>query len=195
MRDPAVVRELHDLTARLGQQRKSLLFMGPVVEIPIDLQKEAFEFELPMPGLEDMPNELAGVLEQLEKSGQAVPDLPPNSRKSCSRPSSASPPAKPIRHCSWPWPGATSSTTKSSRPSWPRSGTWQGSDLLDFYDLEEGVKDVGGLEILKDWLSQRAEAFSERAREQGIPIPKGVLLLGIQGCGKSLTARAAAQAP
>src|SRR6185295_11678457 len=69
----------------------------------------------------------------------------------------------------------------------------QGSDLLEFYDLEEGVKDVGGLEILKEWLEQRSEAFTERAREQGIPIPKGVLLLGIQGCGKSLTARAAAR--
>src|SRR5205823_7071939 len=69
----------------------------------------------------------------------------------------------------------------------------QGSDLLEFYDLEEGVKDVGGLEVLKEWLEQRAEAFSERAREQGIPMPKGVLLLGIQGCGKSLTARATAR--
>src|SRR5207249_1524813 len=48
----------------------------------------------------------------------------------------------------------------------------QGSDLLEFYDLDEGVKDVGGLEVLKDWLTQRADAFSERAREQGIPMPK-----------------------
>ena len=52
---------------------------------------------------------------------------------------------------------------------------------------------MGGLEVLKEWLSQRADAFSERAKEQGIPMPKGVLLLGVQGCGKSLTARATAR--
>src|SRR5437879_2841943 len=68
-----------------------------------------------------------------------------------------------------------------------------GSDLLAFYDLEEGVGDIGGLDELKDWLKRRAEAYSPRAREQGIPLPKGMLLLGVQGCGKSLTARATAR--
>src|SRR5262249_2086604 len=77
MRDPRVIRKLRDLTVKLGEQHKTLLFIGPVVEIPIDLQKEAFEFELPMPGLEDMRNELAGVLEQLEASGEKVPDMDP----------------------------------------------------------------------------------------------------------------------
>ncbi len=67
----------------------------------------------------------------------------------------------------------------------------QGSDLLEFYDLDEGVKDVGGLEVLKDWLAQRANAFTERAKEQGIPMPKGMLLWEFRCRGKSLTACAA----
>jgi SpoVK/Ycf46/Vps4 family AAA+-type ATPase len=51
---------------------------------------------------------------------------------------------------------------------------------------------VGGLSHLKDWLQSRSGAFSERAREFGLPEPKGLLLLGVQGCGKSLTAKAIA---
>jgi SpoVK/Ycf46/Vps4 family AAA+-type ATPase len=69
----------------------------------------------------------------------------------------------------------------------------RGSDLLEFYDLGESVKDIGGLEGLKDWLSSRAGAYSEKARKAGLPLPKGVLLLGVQGCGKSLSARATAR--
>jgi len=67
------------------------------------------------------------------------------------------------------------------------------SDLLEFHDLEAGVDDVGGLDELKRWLQQRALAYTPKAREQGIPLPKGALLLGVQGCGKSLTARASAR--
>jgi SpoVK/Ycf46/Vps4 family AAA+-type ATPase len=48
------------------------------------------------------------------------------------------------------------------------------------------------MELLKEWLEKRTESFTDRAREFGIPAPKGVLLLGVQGCGKSLIAKAIA---
>ena len=52
------------------------------------------------------------------------------------------------------------------------------------------MKEVGGLEQLKEWLIKRGKAFSPAAREFGLPEPRGILLLGIPGCGKSLTAKA-----
>lgn len=52
------------------------------------------------------------------------------------------------------------------------------------------LSDVGGLTHLKTWLEQRRVAFSDEARRQGLPFPRGVLLAGVQGCGKSLTAKA-----
>src|SRR5207253_10871891 len=57
---------------------------------------------------------------------------------------------------------------------------------------EEDLGTVGGVECLKQWLANRAAAFSEPARKFGLPAPKGLLLLGVQGCGKSLTAKAIA---
>ncbi|MHC4714856.1 MAG: AAA family ATPase, partial [Planctomycetota bacterium] len=51
---------------------------------------------------------------------------------------------------------------------------------------------VGGLDVLKQWLNNRSYAFTEKARGFGLPEPKGVLLLGVQGCGKSLAAKATA---
>jgi AAA+ superfamily predicted ATPase len=62
-------------------------------------------------------------------------------------------------------------------------------DALEFYPLEEGLGEIGGLEELKRWLKDRGRAFSEEARAYGLPVPRGLLLVGIQGCGKSLTAK------
>ena len=63
------------------------------------------------------------------------------------------------------------------------------TDALEFHPLDEGIDDVGGLDELKRWLEERKRAFSEEAKRYGLPSPKGLLLVGVQGCGKSLTAK------
>ncbi len=63
------------------------------------------------------------------------------------------------------------------------------SKVLEFHALADGLDHVGGLDSLKDWLQKRKKAFSNEARDYGLPAPKGLLLIGVQGCGKSLTAK------
>jgi ATP-dependent 26S proteasome regulatory subunit len=65
--------------------------------------------------------------------------------------------------------------------------------LLELIETQESLSSIGGLDVLKEWLLKRREAFTPRAIEYGLPTPKGVLMLGIPGCGKSLTAKATAQ--
>ncbi|NBV25601.1 MAG: AAA family ATPase, partial [Proteobacteria bacterium] len=65
--------------------------------------------------------------------------------------------------------------------------------LLEVIEAKESLADIGGLDQLKEWLLQRRPAFSQRARDYGLPVPKGVLIVGLPGTGKSLTAKATAQ--
>ncbi|EDX86511.1 ATPase, AAA family protein [Synechococcus sp. PCC 7335] len=66
------------------------------------------------------------------------------------------------------------------------------TQILEFHPASEKISDIGGLDNLKDWLLKRGGAFSERARQYGLPHPRGLMLVGIQGTGKSLTAKAIA---
>lgn len=63
------------------------------------------------------------------------------------------------------------------------------SGILDYFPKNENLKDVGGMEVLKDWLFKRQKAYEKKARDFGLQDPKGLLLLGVPGCGKSLTAK------
>ena len=66
------------------------------------------------------------------------------------------------------------------------------SGILEYYPATQTAADIGGLENLKEWLNIRREAFTAKAREFGLPVPRGVLLAGTPGCGKSLSAKASA---
>nr|YP_063508.1 Ycf46 [Gracilaria tenuistipitata var. liui]Q6B952.1 RecName: Full=Uncharacterized AAA domain-containing protein ycf46 [Gracilaria tenuistipitata var. liui]AAT79583.1 conserved hypothetical plastid protein [Gracilaria tenuistipitata var. liui] len=64
------------------------------------------------------------------------------------------------------------------------------TDVLEFYAVDYSFDNVGGLNVLKDWLNKRSKAFSKQAKNYGLTVPKGILLIGIQGTGKSLIAKA-----
>jgi len=66
------------------------------------------------------------------------------------------------------------------------------SGILEYTAAVEDFSGIGGLGQLKAWLRQRNEGFSQRARDFGLPNPRGVMLVGVPGCGKSLCAKAVA---
>jgi hypothetical protein len=192
--DPVILRQLRDLLPELIARRKTLLLFGPVSIVPLELEKDSVRVELPLPAYEDLKEEFDHTLADLREHHSSSLQLNADNEDRLIK-------------------AVMGLTAQEARKAWMRALRGRaelnddvfttlisekrtlasGSDLLEFYDLEENVGDIGGLDQLKDWLAKRAEAYSPRAREQGIPLPKGMLLLGVQGCGKSLTARATAR--
>ncbi|MBX3451672.1 MAG: AAA family ATPase [Planctomycetaceae bacterium] len=191
---PLVLRRLRDAIPLLAEKRQTLVFLDPVGVPPDELSKQSVRLTLPLPFYEDLQAGLDELIGELEAAKVSIPELAANDTNRLIQ-------------------GVLGLTAAEARNAWKRA-LWQrpvlddealslliaekrtlagGSAFLDFYDLDESVGDVGGLDQLKDWLSKRAEAYTPRAREQGVPLPKGVMLLGVQGCGKSLTARATAR--
>ena len=66
------------------------------------------------------------------------------------------------------------------------------SNMLDFIDASENLASIGGLDNLKKWLNKRRNTWDEAAKAAGLEPPRGVIILGVQGCGKSMSARAIA---
>ena len=64
------------------------------------------------------------------------------------------------------------------------------TEILEYCSSDESISDIGGLQNLKTWLNNRSQSFSQKAINYGLPSPRGLLLIGIQGTGKSLTAKA-----
>ncbi len=187
--NPSVVRRIRDLARSLPHSGSQIVFLGPGFSAPDDLEKDVELVDLPPPGREELSELLCSVSTAL--GAAATADLTPEGRERLLR-------------------GAFGLTLGEAEAAFARMLVAHGgltdaglshlldekrqiirrSGILEFCNSEEGLEDVGGLSGLKQWLQRREAAFTEEAKEFGLPAPRGVLILGIQGCGKSLTARA-----
>ena len=187
----AVIRRLKDIALHLKNSRKTIVLISPVMEIPAELDKEITVINLPQPGKEDLAALLDKAVEELRESQQVEIALDEEGRD------------RLLQAALGLTLGEAENVfakiiVKNQRLSGDhvnevfaeKQQIIRKSGLLEYYAAEEDFASVGGLSVLKDWVNKRAVAFTAEARAFGLPAPKGVLLLGVQGCGKSLCAKA-----
>jgi len=189
---PGVIRRLRDLLPHLTSHRKTILLMSPMDTLPKELVKDTSLIELPLPGLDEMARELHQVLQGRPDSASQVVEEALQNRLAQAVLGLT---LNEARHA---FANVLQEADEINEKLFPqlvaeKRHLVQGSNLLEFFDLEEGVDDIGGLDGLKEWMQQRVQAFTGDARNRGISNPHGVLLAGVQGCGKSLSARAIAR--
>ena len=187
----AVIRKLKDIALHLKNSFKTIILISPTMEIPSELDKEVTVLNFPLPTREDLRLLLDGIVEDVKNVAEVVVDLDDAGRERLLQAA-----------LGLTWNEAENVfakiIVKDSRLSGQdvhevfaeKQQIIRKSGLLEYYEASETFSQVGGLGVLKDWLLKRAVAFSEQARAFGLPPPKGVLLLGVQGCGKSLCAKA-----
>ena len=151
--DSLVLRQLRDLLPDLIAQRKTLLLFGPVLKVPLELEKDSVRIELPLPAYEDLRDEFDQTISEIRESDAGSLKLNPDNEDRLIK-------------------AVMGLTAQEARKAWMRALRGRkelnddvfttlisekrtlasGSDLLEFYDLDENVNDIGGLDQLKDWM-------------------------------------------
>ena len=191
--DPKVIRTLKDFyNSRIGKPGKHIVIVSSSLFLPPEIEKEITVVDIPLPDFEETKEIFDSIISEekySELSSQITPDL-----------------ADKCIH------GLLGLGAAEMELALKRSMVGKKSIDDDFVDdlLEEkaqivrksgtlefirskiSLDQIGGLENIKEWLETRANAFSTKARDFGLDIPKGMLVMGISGCGKSLCAKAIA---
>ena len=182
-KNPEVVRRLRDLARNLKETLKTVFMVSPMLVIPPEMDKEIAVVEYPLPELA----EIGTILDRVTpKTGK--PPVAGDERT----------------HIVEAALGLTADEAENVfAKSLVQTGTFdidvilsekerivRKSGVLEFFRTREQMDNIGGLDNLKSWLNKRQKAFSADARAFGLPSPKGILMIGIPGGGKSLTAKA-----
>ncbi|AHJ29420.1 AAA family ATPase [Nodularia spumigena CS-584] len=188
LEDVAIARKLRNLARLLKSQPKNLVLLSPRIAIPDDLTEVLTVVEFPLPAAPEIKTEVERLLQstgQNSLSGKILDDLV-RSCQGLSMERIRRVLARAIASHGELQPEDVDLVLEEKRQ------TIRQTQILDFYPATQRISDIGGLDNLKDWLLRRGGSFTDKARQYGLPHPRGLMLLGIQGTGKSLTAKAIA---
>jgi SpoVK/Ycf46/Vps4 family AAA+-type ATPase len=193
MDDPVVVRRLRDVGQKFATNRRTVVITAPEIAVPAELTTLVEYFDLPLPDRDRLREIIHNIFTRLSKTftlrlqldAAGVDAMAANLRGlSEEEAERAISQALVTRYalCA----ESVTDVLDAKKQLLRHSG------MLEFVAAADNMAAVGGLENLKHWLGQRRGAWEDAAREFGLEPPRGMIILGVQGCGKSLCARAVA---
>lgn len=191
--DPTIIRKIRDVADILKQspQPKNIIFISPTLVLPIDLQKDVSIVDFDLPSLEGIKNLLEDMITVNQRNHNIIIKLDENEKERLAK-------------------AALGLTLQEAENAFARAMVEGGpfdinkldevleekrqiikkTEILEFIRPNLSMEDVGGLENLKNWLKKRNNSWLDSSRLYGISAPKGVLITGVPGCGKSLIVKA-----
>ncbi|MBU2573469.1 MAG: AAA family ATPase [Elusimicrobia bacterium] len=188
MNDPRVVRGLREAYFSFGRSYQSaILLISLVAALPESLEKELCYIELAAPSSEELMARVLAVEKQFP--GAALPaDIRPQVILALRGLT-----LKEVDHIMYRVFSTGAARDKILDEIFAEKGMLtKKAGFLEFVPLKFDTSVVGGLENVKNWAAKRKDLFNQETVNAGIPIPKGVLIMGVSGCGKSLLAKAIA---
>ena len=193
MDDPVVIRRLRDVGQKFATNRRTVIITAPEITVPAELTTLVEYFDLPLPDRDRLQEIIKEVFVRLSKSytlklqldDAGVDAMSANLRGLTEQEAErAISQALVTRYALCP--ESVTDVLEGKKQLLRHSG------VLEFVEASDDLAAVGGLENLKHWLGRRRGAWEDSAREFGLEPPRGMIILGVQGCGKSLCARAVA---
>jgi len=186
----AVIRRLREISLTMQNTYKTIIIVSPIFEMPSELEKDLSVLDFDLPKENDFAALLARIIDEVKGNPKLDVNIDGRTKEQIvhamlglTLTEAENVLAKTlVEHRVLG--GKSLNVIHSEKKQIIRK-----SGLLEYYDAEEDINSVGGLDALKGWLLKRSVAFTDQAKQFGLPAPKGVLLLGVQGCGKSLMAK------
>lgn len=190
---PVVVRALRELGVKLKSAFTTVFLIGPTLQLPPELEKDVSVVDVPLPTSDDLMRLLRDIARVVTRANRAVVELTNAQAEALV----SAVHGLTLNEAENAFARAIANDNRLDATDIrgildEKSQVIRKSGLLEYHATDQSLADVGGLSHLKHWLERRKNAFSDAARRFGLPEPKGLLLLGVQGCGKSLTAKAIA---
>ncbi len=186
-------RMLRELSRQLRKSNKTIIIVAPTMRIPQELSKDIAVLDFDLPTIPELAHTYEQAVKILEKRRDITLNRSAEIREKLLKAAQGltvvefeNVLAKSVVHRKAIDEGTIHDVLEEKKQIIRKSG------VLEYFSPDENFDQVGGLDVLKKWLTKRADAFTDRAEAFGIPAPKGLLLVGTQGCGKSLTAKAVA---
>ena len=186
--DYAVIRKLRDILPILKSSRKTIVFIASKLVIPCDMEKEISILDFDLPNTEDILGLLNDLISGLKPENVNLTEedkiLLSRSALGLTMQEAENAFCRAIVYLKGINKDALSIIHEEKNQVVKKTG------VLEFVKSDLNIDDIGGLDNLKTWLLRRNNSWSEKAKEYNLPAPKGVLITGVPGCGKSLTAKA-----
>ncbi len=193
MDDPVVVRRLRDVGQKFATNRRTVILTAPKISIPPELASLVEFLELPLPDRQRLRQIIDEVLVRISKTHTLQRRLDPAGIDAMSdnlRGLTEEEAERAISQALVARYALSSDTVTDVLEA--KKALLRRSEMLEFVEVSDTLSSVGGLDNLKRFLAQRRGSWEDQARAFGLDPPRGVIILGVQGCGKSMCARAIA---
>jgi ATP-dependent 26S proteasome regulatory subunit len=191
--DPVVVRRLRDVGQKFSTNRRTIVITAPTFSVPAELRSLVEFVTLPLPDqirLRQLIDEVVVRLGKTRTLRRALDNRGLDAVAANLRGLTEEEAERAISQAIVTRYGMVSETVTDVLDA--KKDLLRRAGMLEFVDTSENMAGVGGLENLKAWLGERRGAWDDSARQFGLEPAKGAIILGVQGCGKSLCARAVA---
>lgn len=185
-----VRRKFKDIILNLKNTYKTIILLSPVLRIPVELEKDIVVMDFPLPDVAEIESLIDKKVEVIEKNHHLNLNLTSELREKFAKAALGLIRSEVDNVLNKAIVGdAKLDENDLDLIISEKKQILRKTGLLEYYDVNEKFSGVGGIANLKNWIEKRGKAFSEEAKAFGLPEPKGILLLGVQGCGKSLISK------
>jgi energy-coupling factor transporter ATP-binding protein EcfA2 len=194
---PTIIREFRELTQKLSRTKSMIVLVAPNVVLSPEIQHSAIFYDLKMPTRDQLKKIVVGVMNELsmhKKNGQIKMNLSPEDGDNLLNAligMTMKQARQAIAYCLMD--NNMLDATDIAKILERKAQALKEDGVLDFYPVEGNRFELGGFSRLKEYLSRVQVAYSKEAVGLGIQSPRGVLIVGVPGCGKSLAAKAIAR--